>query len=223
MAIILNIDTATETASVCMADGENILAVKFNSDAKQHASFLQPAVAEICKEAKPELKQIDAVAVSNGPGSYTGLRVGLSSAKGICYALKKPLILINTLQVIAEANKFSSEKFDLIAPMIDARRMEVFTAVFDTSLQTVMEPAAMILTAESFENLLQKQRILFCGGGAEKWRSVSQHPNAIFQFIQHNAGHLNVLAQKAFNQRQFADLAYAEPFYVKAFFDTHKL
>jgi tRNA threonylcarbamoyladenosine biosynthesis protein TsaB len=223
MALILNIDTATERASVCIADNDNILFIRFNEDAKQHASFLQPAIQELCSETNIQLKDIDAVAVSNGPGSYTGLRVGLSSAKGICFALKKPLILINTLTVMAEAGRNIAENAELICPMIDARRMEVFTAVFDKSLSILQKPAAEVLNEGSFQSFLNRSKILFFGSGAVKWQALTAHPNAQFSDLKHDASHLNSLSQSYFQNGDFADLAYAEPFYLKPFFDTHKL
>lgn len=222
MALILNIDTATEKASVSLANGDHILAVRFNDDAKQHASFVQPAIAEICEEVKTGLSEIDAVAVSNGPGSYTGLRVGLSSAKGICYALQKPLILLNTLQVIAESVRETADQKTLLCPMIDARRAEVFTAVYDNDLKEVAAPQALILDEHSFESLLKEAKLTFLGSGAEKWEAICKHSNASFAVFEYNPRHLNNLAQKAFQNALFADLAYAEPFYLKPFFDTHK-
>jgi tRNA threonylcarbamoyladenosine biosynthesis protein TsaB len=223
MAIILNIDTATERASVCIADNDQILSIRFNEDAKQHASFLQPAIQEICNEANIQLQNIDAVAVSNGPGSYTGLRVGLSSAKGICYALNKPLILINTLTVMAEAGRNAAENTEFICPMIDARRMEVFTAVFDKNLSALQKPTAEVINEDSFQSFLKISTVLFIGSGVSKWLAVCAHPNARFSDLKHDCSHLNSLSQTYFQNRDFADLAYAEPFYLKPFFDTHKL
>lgn len=222
MALILNIDTATEHASVCIANDAKILSVRFNEDAKQHAAFLQPAIESICKEAQLSLGGIDAVAVSNGPGSYTGLRVGLSSAKGICYALNKPLILINTLLVMAEAQR-KTAKENYICPMIDARRMEVFTAVYDQELNEIIAPQAMVLTEESYSELLKTYSILFCGSGANKWSKIVQSSNAFFSNQLHDCTNLNSLSQVYYSKRVFADLAYSEPFYIKPFFDTHKL
>ena len=221
MSYFLNIDTATEQASVCLSENDRVLDIQVSTDQKNHASFLQPAIQTLLHNTGLQLTQIDAVAVTGGPGSYTGLRVGLASAKGICFTLNKPLIIINTLEVMATAAKEGEnqeEKF-LICPMIDARRMEVFTAVYDQSLQILMEPQPMILDQHSFTELLEKQSILFFGSGAEKLKGILSHPKMRFKNGHHHAGHLAQMVLKPFADQSFADLAYSEPFYLKAFFD----
>ncbi|MEP7317880.1 MAG: tRNA (adenosine(37)-N6)-threonylcarbamoyltransferase complex dimerization subunit type 1 TsaB, partial [Panacibacter sp.] len=220
--LLLNIDTATEQASVCLSDADTIFALKISNDQKNHASFIQTAIKELFNETGHTLQQIVAVAVIAGPGSYTGLRVGMATAKGLCYALQKPLILKNTLEVIALAAlqeyKDTATTNLLLCPMIDARRMEVFTALYNTSLQPVMNPAAAILDENSFKEQLDTNTILFCGSGHHKFRSISNSPNASFSNVQHHAGHLAMLAATAFEQNKFANIAYCEPFYLKEFF-----
>jgi tRNA threonylcarbamoyladenosine biosynthesis protein TsaB len=224
MAYILNIDTATDFASVCISADGTILAMEQNATQQQHASFLQPAIQKMTKTTGISLSMLDAVSVSAGPGSYTGLRVGMASAKGICYALQKPLITINTLQVMAYAAREANTDADTFfyCPMIDARRMEVFTAVYNASLEPVWEPQAMIPTEESFETLFRQGFICFSGNGCEKLKPILSKPHARFSEAQHHAGHLAALSHESLTRQAFAEIAYAEPFYVKAFFDTRK-
>jgi tRNA threonylcarbamoyladenosine biosynthesis protein TsaB len=160
--------------------------------------------------------QLEGVAVSIGPGSYTGLRVGLAAAKGLCYALNIPLIAIDTLKVMALA--VQDEAKELICPMIDARRMEVFAAVYDKLLGEKMKAAALIIDESSFEFLLAENKILFCGNGSKKLQALLNNKNATFSNNSSNASHLASLAQIWFNKREFADLAYAEPLYIKEFY-----
>ena len=221
MALILNIDTATEYASVCLSRNGKLLAIQSNANQKDHASFVQPAIQRIVNEAGTSLSSIDAIAVANGPGSYTGLRVGLSTAKGLCYALDKPLILINTLEIIATAaleNVSEMSSGALVCPMIDARRMEVFTAVYDSEMNNVMKPAALIVDETSFAHLLNERVIVFCGSGARKFENLIAHNNAKFFHINHDARHMQTIAEKMYLLKSFADKAYSEPYYLKEFF-----
>lgn len=221
MSYLLNIDTATEQAGVCLSHDDHVLAQLTNPDQKNHAAFLQPAIQQLVQQTGISLQQLDAVAVTGGPGSYTGLRVGLASAKGICYTLNKPLIIINTLEVMTYAAvEKEKDTAQLYCPMIDARRMEVFTAVYQHDLTEIIAPKAMILDDHSFHELLEKHPILFTGSGSEKLKGILSHPHARFQSIDHNAGHLAQLALKAFADQSFTDLAYSEPFYLKAFHDN---
>ncbi len=228
MPLILHIDTATESSIVCLSDDGKIIAVEENHDQKNHAAFVQPAIEKIFHSVQYSLKDIDAVAVTVGPGSYTGLRVGMASAKGLCYALNKPLILINTLEVMAEAvirdinKKIGIDANILFCPMIDARRMEVFTALYDAALKPYLQPSAMVIDEKSFENELSKHKIIFSGGGSSKMEKLICHENAIFSAVKQSAEDLNVLSFKAFNEKQFADFAYSEPLYLKEFFDQSK-
>jgi tRNA threonylcarbamoyladenosine biosynthesis protein TsaB len=219
MALILNIDTATNIAAVGFADENSILAVQTREDQKNHAAFVQSAFSELFKSYQLSLKDIDAVAVVNGPGSYTGLRVGLASAKGLCYALNKPLILLNTLEVMALASIDQYPNKDILhCPMIDARRMEVFTAVFNSEMQPLLPPQPMILTINSFNNFLQYEKVVFSGSGQQKFESIIQHSNALFSKARYTTEQVNRLAQRDFSTKKFADLAYSEPFYLKNFY-----
>jgi len=222
MSIILNIDTATETAHVSIAKDGIVLKSYPNQTQKDHASFLQPAIQKLCKDTGIELKDIDAIAVTGGPGSYTGLRVGLSSAKGLCYALSKPLIMINTLEVLT-ASAFSAtmgqpvDDSTLFCPMIDARRMEVFTAIYDSRLMEVLSPCAMILDEHSFQDELRKNKVIFFGSGSVKWAAICQEANASFAEVSIRPEAMASLSASFLSMDQFADPAYSEPFYLKDF------
>lgn len=229
MPLILNIDTATEHASVCLTKDAVVLGLIESTEQKNHASFVQPAIQQLMDQSGYQVSDIDAVAVTSGPGSYTGLRVGLSSAKGICYALNKPLILINTLQVMAESVMVhyqsihqEIDKSTFICPLIDARRMEVFTALYNNTLVEKEAPHALIVDENSFSSLLKTNPILFTGTGNFKLKEVISNPNAYFLSIQHNASHLCIRALIAYQSGCFADLAYSEPLYVKEFFNAPK-
>lgn len=224
MAKILSIDTATEKALVCIADEENILSFCENQEQKTHASFVQPAIERLLYETNMKLSQLDAIAVSNGPGSYTGLRVGLSSAKGIAYAIKKPLILLNTLEVMAQNAIIEEENPKILyAPMIDARRMEVFTAIYNISLNNIFVPSSVVLEKETFEDILKINKVLFFGSGSNKWRELTtEKENTLFTTISNSAKGLNILAQKNFDNKNFSDLTYSEPFYLKSFYTKSK-
>lgn len=221
MALILQIDTATEYASICLSSNGVPIHSMESADQKNHGSFLQPAIQEIIKIAGIKLSELDAVAVTDGPGSYTGLRVGLASAKGLCYALEKPLITINTLQLIAISaiNEMGSEASNAwYVPMIDARRMEVFTAVYDAMLTTIEAPNAKILDESSFSSILVHKTLIFCGSGSHKFKGICLHPNAHFTKVQHQSSDMSRLAFNALREKSFANLAYCEPFYLKSFY-----
>ncbi len=216
MSFILNIDTSADNASVCLAKEEKQLVIKKNNQQKDHASWLHPAINELLQEAPIRLSDIDAVAVTIGPGSYTGLRVGLSAAKGICYALEKPLITVNTLLVMANATK--DEKADLLAPMIDARRMEVFTALYTKELELVKGPMAMIIDEKSFADELSSKSICFSGSGMEKFKKTINNKNAFFSDLSFDVSHMVPISYSMFLKKQFSDLAYTEPLYLKEFY-----
>jgi len=220
MSIILNIDTASEKAHVSFGHDGVVLHCIFSESQKEHASFLQSAVLELTKITGIRLADIDAVAVTAGPGSYTGLRVGMASAKGLCYALKKPLIAMNTLEVLTvSAIQLFPETDEpvLFCPMIDARRMEVFTAVYKKDLTEYMKPTALILDELSFAKELSLSEIIFFGTGAEKWGSICNHPNAVFKTVPLVPEAMSKFSSKLFFQGLFTDLAYSEPFYLKEF------
>jgi tRNA threonylcarbamoyladenosine biosynthesis protein TsaB len=224
LALLLHIDTATEKASVCISDQKQILAIEKSADQKNHASFLHEAVKRATGIAGITLQQLDAIAVTAGPGSYTGLRVGLSSAKGLCYALNKPLIAVNTLEVMAHASilknsgLFEDKPGCLYCPMIDARRMEVFAAVYNSSLKSILKPAAVMLEENSFEEILKNGPVIFSGSGSGKFKNIITHPHAFFSQIEHDAADMLPISVYHFEDKRFTDLAYSEPLYLKEFF-----
>ncbi len=220
MSMILHINTALGKAITGISSDMNIIAVKENSIQKDHASFLQPAIREMLSETGLKLSELDAVAVVNGPGSYTGLRVGLSAAKGICFALQKPLITLSTLEWMAIAFRFSV--YDFICPLIDARRMEVFTATYDRNLSCVSPPVPKIIDESSFHELLDLGTVLFTGNATGKLpETLTSKANAIVSGHESSLLEQVILATEAYDNNAFADLAYSEPFYGKDFFSPH--
>lgn len=219
MSYIINIDTATETAFVNIAKDGKLVNVLENASQKDHGAFVQIAIARLLQTAGLNFTDIDAIAVTAGPGSYTGLRVGMASAKGLSYALNKPLITISTLELWAAAaiGQCSHADKTFFCPMIDARRMEVFTAVYDHLLTPVLAPAALIINDLSYHELLEKHPIIFTGNGAAKWEKICMHPNASFIPLSEVEVAMALLSNIAFSNNQFADLAYTEPFYLKEF------
>jgi tRNA threonylcarbamoyladenosine biosynthesis protein TsaB len=220
VSFILNVDTAVESASICLAENGRIISTFTNPSRNDHAAWLHSAIHQILDQTKTRWDQLDALAISAGPGSYTGLRVGMSAVKGICYALKLPMIAINTLQMMAAAAQ--NEEAHLLCPMIDARRMEVFTAVFDRNLEEVVSSTNLILSETIFSDLWEKDTICFFGNGSAKMKPLMRHPNVFFSEIDANAGDMAVLSYLKFNTKQFEDLAYTQPFYGKEFYSTLK-
>ena len=227
MPLILNIDTATEFASICLSKDGVVIGFEENREQKSHASFLQPAIQKSMVNGQWSMDELDAIAVTNGPGSYTGLRVGLASAKGLCFVLNKPLILLNTLEVMTNGimnNEVDNSKFKiqnsklLFCPMIDARRMEVFTALYNENLEYLLQPTAMVLDENSFTEHLLNNKIIFSGSGAEKFSNIIKNENAIFSNVQYSAKDMIQLSEKAFVEKKFADLAYSSPNYGKEFY-----
>lgn len=213
MPLILNIDTAVQTASVCLANGTKVLETLVSTTDREAAFWLHVAIKELMENNNIHLNQLDAVAISSGPGSYTGLRVGMAAAKGLCYALSSPLITINTLQIMAASvTDFSTQ---LLCPMIDARRMEVFTALYDKALDERMPSTALILDETSFTAWLNENTISFFGNGSAKAASLISHSNAVFINTTTTASNMVQLAAKKYEQNQFSDVAYSEPFYGK--------
>ncbi|TMI64987.1 MAG: tRNA (adenosine(37)-N6)-threonylcarbamoyltransferase complex dimerization subunit type 1 TsaB [Bacteroidetes bacterium] len=218
MSLLLHIDTAVENASVCISKNGELIGIAENKNQKDHAAWIQPAIQSLVKKTGYSLKELNAIAVSNGPGSYTGLRVGLATAKGLCYALNKPLITLSTLEVMTIASlNIPISNINYYCPLIDARRMEVFTAIYDKSLKAILLPHARIIDENSFAEQLAGNSILFFGNGAAKCKPVIQSANALFETIEHNASEMIGLAEKKMATNDFADLAYAEPFYIKDF------
>jgi tRNA threonylcarbamoyladenosine biosynthesis protein TsaB len=234
--VLLNIDTATEYAGVCISRDVEIIAKEESRDQKNHGAFIQPAIQRLFLHLGIELNAIDAVAVSAGPGSYTGLRVGLSTAKGLCYALQKPLILLNTLEIMAFASIEAYANLQagtsyrkaptgdlLFCPMIDARRMEVFTALFDDQLSYHQKPTALVLTDIPADFLPQNKTIVFSGNGSIKLEPLYKTDRMLFHTVEQNVQHVAQLAVKAFAANRFANLAYSQPFYIKEFFTTQPI
>lgn len=223
MATLLHIDTALETATVAISVDNNILISKTNNTPNTHAGFVQQAIKDITTALNMSLAQLHGVSVVNGPGSYTGLRVGLASAKGICYALNKPLLLLHTLELMAlEASK-QCDYYNLpvlFAPMIDARRMDVFTGLYNIHLEVVAAPQALTITTDLWHNFLDKYYVVFSGGGSEKAKELITHKHAVFTNTVYTLQSVIDLSTAHFNKNNFANLAYAEPFYTKEVFIT---
>ena len=225
--MIICIETATKICSVALCDNNGVLAVKEDHSEKSHASMLTLLISDILKESGLKASELDAVAVSKGPGSYTGLRIGVSVAKGMAYALSKPIIAVSTLQtmyngIISDAvSKYATDSSTIFCPMIDARRMEVYYAQYNSNGDIIKDVCAGIITGETFKNLLNSRKMLFFGDGAAKFISVIEHPNAIItDNYKISAGHMYPSVIKAFENKKFEDTAYFEPFYLKDFVTT---
>ena len=221
MANILNIETSTDACSVALTGDCSVLANFEERSGRRHAELLSGFVKKALEAADEQKRKIDAVAVSIGPGSYTGLRIGLSEAKGLAYALNVPLIGIPTLQILATNVMFNHHDIDLdsrFAPVLDARRMEVYTCVLDMWLKELMPTQPLILTEKSYEPLLEQGPLLFMGNAVEKVKSVISHPNARWvEGVQPLAADMLALSEKAFRAGDFIDTAYSTPLYLKEF------
>jgi len=223
MSLILNIDTASETAHVSIARDGQLQHVLENHEQKNHASFLEPAIKQLADKSNIKLSELDAIAVTEGPGSYTGLRIGMASAKGLCYALNKPLITISSLEAMtltatSAVHEQITNPSTLFCPMIDARRAEVFTALYDISLKNILPPCAIILTENSFENFFNDCSITFFGSGSEKWKLICSKKNAFFQQIGQTFASFASLSYQKFKKSDFNNIAYSEPSYIKDFY-----
>lgn len=224
MALILGIETATSICSVALVKDGELLAIRESVGTREHSAELTSYISEVFTESRLSYSQLDAVAVSMGPGSYTGLRIGVSSAKGLCYALDKPLIAIDTLKSLAwQALHLCLQdgrnmENILLCPMLDARRMEVYTAVFDRNLNFIEAVNASVITEDYFEPQ-QSKEILYFGDGASKCKTLFEtKPELTFiDNINLSAKAICMLAEQHFENRDFADLAYCEPFYLKDF------
>jgi tRNA threonylcarbamoyladenosine biosynthesis protein TsaB len=221
MAYILHIETATKVCSVGLSKDNKIIALKEDKSLQySHSTLLTSFLDDVLKEAGMDIKKLDAVTVSMGPGSYTGLRIGVSTAKGICFALEIPLIALNTLGVLARLAKseISGKEIKYIVPMIDARRMEVYNSVFRFDLNEERSTIAEIIDENSFSQYLAEGKVVFCGDGASKCVEILKHPNSIFlPEILPSALGMPDLAYSKFQSKEFEDLAYFEPFYLKDF------
>ena len=211
---ILMIETSTECCSAALCEGPRIAASRIDTTPRRQSAMLVPYIVEILNEAGWSGSDLDAVAVSEGPGSYTGLRVGVSTAKGYCFGSGKPLIGIDTLQILACQAEGS---FDRIVPMIDARRMEVYAAPFDGSARKTGPTEAVILDADSYRKELDEGTVLFIGTGIRKFQDICHHPNASFRECPPMASAMAAPALAALQKKEFKDIAYFEPFYLKEF------
>ena len=215
MANILNIETSTTNCSVALSvNGEHIVLKEDNSSSYSHAERLHEYINEVLNSAQISRIELNAVAVSKGPGSYTGLRIGVSAAKGLCYALDIPLISVPTLEILA--HKVELQKGCIVA-MLDARRMEVYSAVFDTNYKCIEPTSAKVLDTSSYNDILQNQPVYFVGNGVEKIQKIINHPNAHFNNQLPSAQQMCGLSFSKFQAENFENLAYFEPFYLKDF------
>ncbi|MCS6823040.1 MAG: tRNA (adenosine(37)-N6)-threonylcarbamoyltransferase complex dimerization subunit type 1 TsaB [Cytophagaceae bacterium] len=219
MALILSIETSTDVCSAALHEKGVLCAYTEIHIEKSHAKYITVLIEQLFKQTGHNIQSIDAVAVSKGPGSYTGLRIGVSTAKGICFALDKPLIGVSTLLSMAHGQAaFNTEKY-FLAPMIDARRMEVYTMLLDADLNVVEDVNAKIIDEHTYHELLQKNKIIFFGNGSAKCKSLLQgQPNALFVGGQYpSAKDVGQLAWESFQESKFEDVAYFEPYYLKDF------
>jgi tRNA threonylcarbamoyladenosine biosynthesis protein TsaB len=216
LTYILNIETSTKNCSVSISKNEQVIALKeLNNGNYSHAEVLHSFINDVIDEASITLSDLNAVAVSKGPGSYTGLRIGVSAAKGLSFALNIPLFSINTLKSLACSLTIESGK---IISMLDARRMEVYSAVFDSSFTQVRDVKAEIIDENSFSEYLEKDSIYFIGDGAAKCKGVITHSNAVFIEEKHpSAKEMAALAYDKYKKNDIEDVAYFEPFYLKDF------
>lgn len=223
MSCILNIETATPVCSVAVSNDGKLIFGKEELNGPSHATLLGVFVAEALAFVREQQIRLDAVAVSCGPGSYTGLRIGVSEAKGLCYGLSVPLIAIETPLIMAEGvlkNKHIPDD-TLLCPMIDARRMEVYAALYDNQLNKVRDISADIVDEQTYREYLGKNKILFFGDGSDKCKEVIKNENAVFlEGIYPSAKDMVRLSEKAFAEKDFVDVAYFEPFYLKDFIAT---
>lgn len=216
MALILSIETSTTNCSVSLSRKGKLLIVKEDYDKNySHAERLHVYIDDVLKQAKVSVNDVDAIAISKGPGSYTGLRIGVSSAKGLCFALNKPLISIPTLESLAHQ---VTNHDGVIVSMLDARRLEVYAAIFDSNYVQIRETKAEVLNELSFSSYLEKGKVYFIGNGVEKTKNLIVHQNAVF--IDDKLPSANEMGSLAFNKYKisdFEDVAYFEPYYLKDF------
>jgi len=217
--LLLHLETATEVCSVALSEGDKVLASIGLEKGNSHTERLFTFIEQVLKESERRIAELDGVVLSIGPGSYTGLRIGASAAKGICYALDIPLIGISTLQSIVFGAISQQQDTPNIyyCPMIDARRMEVFTALFNPKGEIITEVESKIIDEHSFASALEHHIIYFCGNGMPKCKSVIQHANARFIDVPLKASHTLLPALVKYKNRQYQDVAYFEPFYFKEY------
>ncbi|MBX2827299.1 MAG: tRNA (adenosine(37)-N6)-threonylcarbamoyltransferase complex dimerization subunit type 1 TsaB [Flavobacteriaceae bacterium] len=216
MANILCIETATTNCSVALSVNGSVCSLREdNTKGYSHAEKLHVFIDEVLKEAEISKNNLDAIAVSKGPGSYTGLRIGVSAAKGLCFALDIPLLSVATLESLMLQ---SEEAAQFYIPMLDARRMEVYSAVFDNHRIQIRETEAQILNEESFQEYLERGKVIFSGSGVEKFKGICNHPNASFNAeALPSAIQMTPIAQRKYENSKLEDVAYFEPYYLKDF------
>lgn len=221
MALILNLETATKNCSVSLAkNGETIAIKELNDGSYSHGEMLHKFISEVLQQANTTFKELDAIAVSKGPGSYTGLRIGVSAAKGLSFSLDIPLISCDTLKALALS---SDAEEGLIIPLLDARRMEVYSAVFSVENKIVRTIEAEIISENSFQDYLEKGKVTFLGDGAPKCKNLITHTHANFEDEKFpSANEMSKLSFEKFKIKDFEDVAYFEPFYLKDFVVTSK-
>lgn len=220
MALILNIETSTPVCSVALARDGQVLALRETAIEKSHAEKISLFINQVLDEAQTDSPALDAVAVSRGPGSYTGLRIGASTAKGLCYGSGIPLMAISSLQAMAMhvARQTDKKKEALFRPLTDARRMEVYTALYDSTGKEMEPTTARVVDENSFRSELDKGPVYFMGNGAAKCREAVSHPNAVFiDGIETSAAYMAPLAEAAWQRKAFEDTAYFTPYYLKDF------
>jgi tRNA threonylcarbamoyladenosine biosynthesis protein TsaB len=225
MPKLLHIDTAGFFCSVALSEGDNLLGLRETSEKNAHARVITVYIHDLLASFNLKPADLSAIAVSMGPGSYTGLRIGVSAAKGLCYALDIPFIGMNTLQIMALGTREMAAASDMlprdsmICPMIDARRMEVYSALYDRNGNEIRETTAEILDKDSYADLLEKQRVIFSGNGSQKLKPLLANcKNAFFMDDFHpSAKYMLGIAYRKFVASQFEDTAYCEPFYLKEF------
>ncbi|MBT6568294.1 MAG: tRNA (adenosine(37)-N6)-threonylcarbamoyltransferase complex dimerization subunit type 1 TsaB [Flavobacteriales bacterium] len=221
MSNLLYLETSSKNCSVGISRNGKLLALEELSEASfSHAEKLHPFINGVLEKAALSMTDLSGVVVGKGPGSYTGLRIGVAAAKGLCFALQIPLVGVGSLETLAEA--VCSQTSAFIIPLIDARRMEVFTAVFDTRGKQIESPWAEVLESNSFSPYLDKNKCLFVGDGQEKFQKILNHPNAVFEaeILQPSVQQMVRLGTQKFEAKAFEDLAYFEPFYLKEFYTT---
>jgi len=222
LAVLLNIETTTTNCSVSLSkQGETLVLKEDYSANYSHAESLHVFIDEVLKSSKMKLSDIDAITVSKGPGSYTGLRIGVSAAKGLCYALDKPLISVSTLESLSHQVQISD---GIIVPMLDARRMEIYSAVFNAGHQMIRDIQAEILEKNLFLEYLEKSKVYFIGNAVDKTKTIIQNKNAVF--IDNklpSANELSKLAFLKFLRNDFENVAYFEPYYLKDFIDLRQV
>jgi tRNA threonylcarbamoyladenosine biosynthesis protein TsaB len=221
MALILSLETSTAVCSAALSDGTKLLELKESNSGYNHASLLTVFVEELMASSGVSLSDLDAIAVSKGPGSYTGLRIGVSVAKGYCFALDKKLLSVSALDCMALAlmDKYKNlEGEKVFAPMIDARRMEVYTAFYNQSAEQIRDIEALIVDAQSLLPFLDQSKLIIAGDGAAKCKDLYQNENLIFdEDLLPSAKYMIKLAEEAFEKDRFEDVAYFEPYYLKDF------